>query len=191
MPHISQTSQSLERLVSSLLTDPDGMLFTGSVLNQRVNFTLSASIRDFGGLVGQNGSHLRALQLIAEQMGKVQGSQWVVRLEEPEGERQPAYPKTPPPQHHSSTEDEDTLDELLLALGITAMVAVQGDIPNGYVFTICPFAQQDKDALETPHPAIYSPNQRETKPLSLVAAIGTLTRAIGRRQGVSYQVQIT
>lgn len=190
MSHISQISAPLERLVSSLLTDPDGLLFTGSVLNGRVNFTLSASIRDFGGLVGQNGSHLRALQLIAEQMGKVQGSQWVVRLEEPEGERQPAYPKTPPPAEHDTADDALILADLLEGLGVNAFVEVSGDIPSGYVFKVSPFAHQDKDALETPHPSLYSPNQRETKPLSLVAAIGTLFRAVGRKSGVTYQISI-
>jgi predicted RNA-binding protein YlqC (UPF0109 family) len=182
---------ALEKLIAALLTDPDALYFGGSVLNGRVNFRVGCSIREYGAIIGYEGSHLRAIQLIAELMGRQQGSQWVVKPEEPEGVRQEKFPKTPPPPEHDTEMDTLLLESVLSACGIgKVFLEVSGDVESGFVFKISPFDQAAHHALTEAHPALYSANQRETKPLSLEAALGCLFRAVGRRQGVSYRITI-
>jgi len=199
MSKIAHQSAALERLISALLTDTDTLYFGRSELNGRCNFRVGVGIREVGQVVGVGGQHFRAIRLIAEQMGRQQDSLWTVKLEEPEGERQPPYPRTPMPPEHSTRDDETLLEDVLDALGIEAEVLVGGGLLAGYVFAVRPFTMLDHAKLTDPWPAIYDRPKRlapgEVPPpplhhLNLLAAITLLFKAIGRKQGCEYRVTL-
>ncbi len=94
----------------------------------------------------------------------------------------------PPPATHNPNTDARLLAELFEVLGAAVTVSVEGSIPRGYTFNLRCSLQQDGLALHEKHAAIYSRGQRDNDPLSLLMALGTLFRAIGRRQGVKYHI---
>ncbi len=180
----------LEKVVSSLLDDPTSLEFSASLLPGRTNFTIQTTAAATGRLVGYGGAHLRAIQLVAEVMGREIGQEWRVKLEDAEDTFRPKAIRAQQPDEWDCTDDALMLQDVLEALGIAATVNWKGGIAGGFDFEVRPQAQQDESALLDPYEARFERNQKETGALNLITAIRCWLNAVGKRSGVIYRIEI-
>lgn len=178
----------IERLLQALIDDKRSLFLEANCLPGRINWSFRVDVNDTGKVIGSKGTHLRALQLLIELMGKRADEQWCGLSIDPTGVERPSHPATDASKAHSTEEDWKLLCELLVALGINATVTPAGSVESGYTFRVEGSRVQDHEALLEPHEAIYKRNQMSRDPLNVVGALGTLFRSIGRRQGVRYRI---
>lgn len=189
MTHDETCSPVIERLVAALVDDQRAVELDANVLPGRVNWSFRVDVNDAGKVIGRNGTHLRALQLVIERMGAATNEEWRTASQDPVGLERARRPYAEEPRNHDAGDDWKLLCEVLVALGINATVTPTGSIADGYNFQVRGDGVQDHEALLDAHEAIYSRNQKERDPLNVLGALGTLFRAIGRRQGVRYRIE--
>lgn len=183
-------SPIIERLLLAMVDNRRAVFLEANVLPGRVNWSFRVDVDDNGKIIGMDGVHLRAIQLVIELMGKGIGEQWVGNALDPLESHRNAPRRASTPETHSTVEDVRLLNELLVGLGVSAFVSQQGNLAEGYTFQIAPSRHQDHHALLDLHEAIYRRNQKSRDPLNLIGALGTLFRSIGRRQGVRYKTGV-
>ncbi len=181
-------SPIIERLLLALVDDPRAVQLEANCLPGRVNWSFRVDVNDTGKVIGKGGTHLRAIQLIIELMGKAAREEWHAKPNDPTGKSRERRPDTEPPESHSPFSDCSLLGSLLALMRINTKVEATGNVADGFVFKIRCVQFQDHDALLDMHAAIYSRNQMEREPLNLIGALGSLFRSIGRRQGVRYRI---
>lgn len=177
----------LERLILSLLDEPRKAEVVPTRLPQRVNVVVRTDVNDFGKVAGKKGAHVRALRHVARMIGDRLGEVWTLAQDpNPTGGDRVwnQTDRTPPGRgEHSPTADAHLLAEILgAATGQTYAVNVAaGDMAATWAFTVTP---RDWAA----HEALVDKGGPEGE--ALVASLGTLFRAVGRRQGVGYVVEV-
>ena len=191
MTNLETTHALLEDLLLSLVDKEAALTLRANLLPGRINWSVQVDVSDTGKVCGTGGSHLRALQLVIDLMGRHQKEEWHLALEDPEGTVRVRKPDAPMPEDHDTSDATLLLSEILSAIGIDCSVVVSGGIAGGFDFEIRPHGQQDHAALLDAHPAIYRKNQKERQEINLVAALGSLWRAGGRKSGVAYRVSVT
>ena len=187
---IEERAAPLEKLLASLLDSPNQLEFGASVLPGRTNFTMRTTAAMAGRLVGYRGAHLRALRLIAQLIGRELGQEWHLKMEDPEDMRREPRKRDEIPEDHDCTDDALMLADLLEALGVSATVDFNGGIAGGFDFYIQPETQEDNAALLDPHEATFEANQPDKTPMNLMQALRLLLKAIGKKSGVTYRVEI-
>lgn len=188
MRHEELCSPIIERLLCALVDDQRSVELQANCLPGRINWSWIVDVNDTGKVIGKSGVHLRALQLVVELMGKVPGEEWRAKPEDPVGVERSRRPDTETPLTHSALGDYALLMEILTALKINVAGKMGGTIKDGFTFTLTGQQVQHHEALLEAHEAIYERNQKEREPLNLLGALGTIFRAIGRRQGVRYRI---
>lgn len=188
MRHEEFCSPIIERLLCALVDDQRAVELQANCLPGRINWSWIVDINDTGKVIGKSGVHLRALQLVIEVMGQVANEEWCAKPEDPIGVERERRPDTPTPATHNALAAYGLLLDVLTAMQIKVDGCVSGTIKDGFNFILRSNGVQHHDAMTEPREAIYERNQKERAPLTLEAALGTIFRAIGRRQGVRYRI---
>lgn len=178
------TGAILERLILALVDHPQDAELEAITLPSRINWRLRVNINDAGKVIGKKGAHVIALKLLIAKMGDRLGQVWDLKVIDPEeGRREVSAARLVPVSgHHSPTADAAMLDDLLEAVtGNTYAIAANATGAADFTFTITPNDWPAHEALVD-----KAAGTEET----LIAAIGTLYRAVGRRQGVGYAVEV-
>jgi predicted RNA-binding protein YlqC (UPF0109 family) len=172
----------LERLILSLLDHPRELDLIPEVLKRRINWGAKVNINDAGKLLGIRGAHFKALRHVVGRMGDRLGSVWTLAFIDPDdGPRGKYSPDVPPPLNFSPTADLHLLAEVLTACtGQTYAIASDPDGGAAWAVRITPRDWEAQEALV---------DKQASDGEALVAVLGTLFRAIGRRQGVGYRVE--
>lgn len=180
----AEAMRLLETAIRGIVILQDDLRIFKEKSGTRLDWILQPHARDFGAIIGARGSHLGALRLIAQKLGEEVSEHW--RIESPDdGGRGPQFFKrvpVPEPDSHDSRPDERFLLELLEGMKIPALVQSGAATPSGFLFKIKPNTREAQAALLDPDPEDRSDN--------LLAALGTIFRAMGRRQGVRYEVAL-
>lgn len=179
----------IEGLLLAMVDDKRAVTLEANCLPGRVNWMFRVDINDTGKVIGIGGSHIRAMNLLVGLMGKQAGAEWHAVAMDPSGVERIGRSVAAVPKAFNATPDWTLLCQLLVALGINADVAPTGNITAGYTFQVRGSGQQDQAALLDMHAVHYKragiPMKEE---VNVVGAIGTLFRAIARRQGVRYRL---
>lgn len=180
----------IERLLMALVDDKRSVELNANCLPGRINWLFRVNINDTGKVIGKGGSHLRALQLIVRQIGRAAGEEWTANPLDPTGDKREGQAGSAlTPKTHSNREDRELLCELLTALQIQAEVLSAGTVKDGFVFKIEAAGQQHLAALLESHKVDYKLNgEMMVEEANLQGALGSLFRAIARRQGVRYRL---
>ncbi len=172
----------LERLILSLLDNPREAELRPTLLPSRINWTLSVNIDDAGKVIGIKGAHARALQHLTGRMGDRFGQVWTLRILDPEeGPRGERRANTPPPVHFSPAADLNLLGTVLTAAtGCVYTIDHRADGGAAWILRVTPADWAAQEALV---------DKQAADGEALIAVLGTLFRAVGRRQGVGYRVE--
>lgn len=183
-PDLDNSAGALERLISALLDDPRKLELDANRLPRRVNWRLRVDINDAGKVIGKKGAHVKALALVVSRLGDRLGEVWTLKVEDPEeGPRGEPRRDASPPDHFSPAADLELLSDLLACLvGRGFELDVVADGSADWVFRVAA-------ATFGEHEALVDKRQDEAGE-TLIGALGTLFRAVGRRQGVGYRVEI-
>lgn len=189
--HIISCGPVIESLLCAMVDDPRAVQVDARpVPPKRVNWRLCVDVNDYGKMVGLNGVTIRAIKLLIEAMGSHAGEEWVTIAVDPTGEDRAKRRIADKPPSHDPGPDVRLLGDILRAADIGATTHVTGNVDSGFNVLLVPSSQQALAALEEQHEAIYSRNQRERSPLTLVAALNAVFRAVGGRQGVNYRISV-
>ena len=186
MTATDRSAELLSRLLEGLLDDPRRLELDATPLPRRVNWRVKVSFNDAGKLCGKGGEHIKSLIVLVRLLGERHGEQWILEVLDPDqGERVENLPIPDAPAHLPG-ESLRLLYELLAEI-LTAPAVVKvtqtGGKPLVFNFEIRPANVQDYELLVTAVPV-------QRTELTPVAALGTLFRALGRQQGVSYRVEV-
>jgi predicted RNA-binding protein YlqC (UPF0109 family) len=183
-----QSLAAFRRLVCAILDHPDELRVDVNEGDGYLRIDASwAAEPDQGKLVGEMGTHARALWFVLQTMGERVGGRWQFKVRFPErtGPRPPKGRNAERPAKHSHEADLVVLIEVVDAcLGQPLAVAAHPEgQPGDVCFRIVPSTRESDTVLRE---QVEFHNRQTT----LVAELGTLFRAIGRRQGVNYRVEV-
>jgi len=193
MTSLETTHALLEDLLLSLVDKEGALTLRANEHTGRIDWTVGVDINDITKIIGKGGAHMRAIRLIVDLMGRAKNPVeiWNFEHDEPEEGLRHRREDMEQPNFHDPEDDTILLSEILSAIGVDCSVAVSGAIAGGFDFSIRPHSQAANQALLEPHEAIYKRWQKEREPLNLAAALGTLWRAVGKKNGVRYRVSVT
>lgn len=188
MTSLETTHALLEDLIQSLVGEREIFKLTQRSPDKGlINFYIRPSAKVAGRVIGYEGCHLRALQLVVDLMGRPEI--WNLEFVKPSDKYRERPKNTPAPSNHSTSGAEALLADLLKQLKIDASVTASGSPEKGYIFAIRPHEQAALAALLDYHEAVYY-GTKDTSPLNLVGALGTIFRGIGKNSGVSYVLDV-
>jgi len=175
----------LKRLLEVVIDYPRDLELDYRLLVGRTDWRIRGNINDQGKLVGRQGAHIKAVGFIMSAIGNSRGQQYVVRLEEGQGERHPEIGRRPASPTYSCTAKLQLLKDILAeVLEEPAEVQVWKDgcdSPPTFVFTIVAKRIQDYESL------VQAPFADES---TLIGACGTLFRAAGHCDGVVLKLEV-
>lgn len=184
-PEEEKAAAALERLVAALLDHPRKLEFDATRLPSRVNVRVRVDVEDAGKVIGIKGAHVKALQLVAARLGDRLGQLWALRVDDPEEAPRPGKKQdAPPAASFDPFVDVQLLSEVLaclIGLGFTCDYRRDPGSGDAWTFVVVPAGFAEHETLVD-----KAPGSEET----LVAALGTLFRAVGRRQGVGYKIEL-
>lgn len=177
--------EAFSRLVCALVDERAALTVTPQELPARVNWLIDGvSVDDFGKVLGRRGAHFQALRVVAARIGDRLEEMWTVPpMPDPPARRRETPADVPPNPAHSPAADLLLLQDVVLAAvgpGCTVGVVKAGSAD--WRFTLFPQTYGEHEAL------VEKGGLPPGEPL--VAALGTLMRAVGRRQGAGYVVEI-
>jgi predicted RNA-binding protein YlqC (UPF0109 family) len=147
---------------------------------------------DFPAVVGRQGSHIKALQCFVAAVGEAAGEVYAISLSEPTMPRtRQSFDRVPFQTNYDPEPAGDLMRELLGMVGLGQhTVEIRRDTYNGgnnplnFLFVIFVRSNDDYLKLTAPLGAVG----RLDQPV-LIAAIGTLFRAYGKKNGVDFKVK--
>jgi predicted RNA-binding protein YlqC (UPF0109 family) len=172
----------LERLILSLLDFPREAELEPVAMPSRINWKLVTNINDAGKVIGIKGAHAKALQFVAGRMGDQMGQEWRLAILDPkEGQRTGPRAATPPPLHFSPASDVQLLSDVL-TFCTDQLYAINAEESGGasWTFRVTPRDWSAQEAIA----------DRGGSGELLADALAVLFRAVGRRQGVGYKVEV-
>jgi predicted RNA-binding protein YlqC (UPF0109 family) len=170
----------LGRLLEALIDHPRELQIQPRVMRDRVDLHVTPNINDQGIVVGKGGAHIKALKFLAQRMGILKQQQAVIFLHEDDsGERLPEPLRAPASPAYSCSEHRQLLADLLAAV-VDHPVEIEVD-RSGKAFTFVLHAKRIQD-FELLH-------ETDVVGQSIITALGTLFRAAGNRNGVSYKIE--
>lgn len=181
------TAELLRSLVELLVDRPADLTVDYRMMHGRVDFLVMPNINDQGKVVGKMGAHVKALKFLLARIGDAVGQQFVLRLDEDtNGRREPEKPKPVASDKYSYMPHLRVLKRLMLALN-AATVDVSVTIEPGakYDFRLAIVSHVEYEVLAGLQPCGEFDDQ------SLLAALNTLFRAAGLRDGVEMRVEVT
>lgn len=145
---------------------------------------LSCAPEDLGKIIGRSRSHARAFEILLEAMGSAIGEAWLFKVERVEGPiRQ--EPPVRRPRSHDPSEAHELLARILAQLPLgSPIIECDADSADDLFFH---FDVRVGRMGETRLKTLRDPQDSDT---SLEAALGTLFRAIARKNGVRYQLNV-
>lgn len=181
-PSETAAGDALQDLIRALASEPDRIDLEVAVLPRRLNFFVRPPINDAGKLIGKQGTHVAALSVVAAAMGDRFDAEWTFHVREPEdGARRPRVTPPADPARHDPTADLDLLRRVLEACGGPGYeVGAEPEGDAAWAFVVRSETHAEHEVLA---------GQRPPNGETLVSALGTLFRAVGRRQGVAYRIQ--
>lgn len=188
---IETAAEVIKRLIAALCDQPNEVEVYASETADGVAWSFSTDTNDMAKVMGQRGAHLRALQLIVEQMGMAVEftEEWTLNPLVGTGTERPRRGDIDRPEAHDPSQDMKLLNEILAALAVAAYVRAPGSPESGFLFAVEPSSRQDEATLRQPHEAVYpKTHPMEREPLQLIGALATVWRSIGRKQGVRYRL---
>ncbi len=193
MTHSDKITELLRALVSNYVDRPEELVLNNQESSDGAcYFALQGALGDEGKLIGQRGSHVRALTFLIELMGSAQRRPWTFRLvtkgsPQRRVENEPRDVVTHDPRPH-----RDLLCRILEAIGCSVF-GVEVGPGNGarhsltFIFTVrIPVSAE----LERIKSAIHADGRKDDD-LTIANAIETLFRAIAKKSGVRYQIIFT
>lgn len=198
VPH--PTENLIHELAAAFVDKPEALeIVSQPALDKAVYFALKGHPGDEGRLVGTGGSHVDALTFLVAMIGRATGEKFTFRLVTC---ARPDERTTMKPRHVLTYDPERAralLDRLVTALGVTGHL-VTADKPNGpqfslsFTFTIHTANTADRERLINTTKIVIFPQTAE-KPekaieMRVVEALGTLFRAIARKDGVKLSIAV-
>ncbi len=106
----------LEHIVKSLVDNPDDVTIERKVDEMGVLLSLRVNPSDMGQIIGKDGSTARAIRSLVRIIGLKNHARVNLKIEEPEGGRQPKKEEVPAPAVETPTlsSTADDLDDLKL-----------------------------------------------------------------------------
>ncbi len=158
-----------------------------------IRWLISCDPADHGKLVGKQGAHFNALRCLIEELGSAKDEKYTLsRYLEPRipvvGKIHPAHPA---PDHTYSTAPAELLmtsflEELLAG---EFLIQVEDIQPHQYEIVIDPKDQRDYEFLTIASLTVGHASRPGTD-ITVIGALGTLYRAWGQRDGVSYSLEV-
>lgn len=186
MTNEDQRARLICRLVESIIDNSRALELEAQPMTRRVNWRAKVNVNDAGKLIGKKGAHLKSIRVLVGLMGQHFGEVWRFDVVDPDEaeivEKDPIAPAT------AALYDTRPARELLVDVletfcaerpGIVSEVNADAEI----VFTIQPKSVRDYETLVEG----YNLGREQLTP---VAALGTLFRAYGRQQGVTFRVEV-
>lgn len=189
MTSFDKATEAVKLLVEALLEEPTALVLDLIEAEPDAILTvLKVDDCDRGKLIGSDASHIRATRFIAATIGKRLGGEWNFRadLPAPPRNRGPRPPDARRPDKAPHEKPTRVVLERILEACLASPASINakpGALPGDFVFRIVPANQADSHDLFAEEPF-------DNRTLTLVDALGTLVRAIGRRQGVNYRVEV-
>lgn len=183
-----QTTLLLRRLLESFTDHHGDLELKFREMPGRVDWLLKGNLNDQGKLVGRQAAHIKAIKFILAELGEVAGEQYFIRLMEANaGERGMPAPPRVAPADYDTTPAMELLYDLLKAMldeppTIGLIKDMAGDQP-GWTFRIQCGRIQDYEKL-------IEPVDGEPANQTLLTSLGTLFRAAGNKDGVSFKIEV-
>jgi predicted RNA-binding protein YlqC (UPF0109 family) len=191
MTHAETFAPVFLRLLQALADDPEAVQLDSNEDDTQWRF--ACDVNDAKKIIGKDGVRTRALRLVLELAGAEARADWVLAMP-PVTNGEVRYgierQKATRSRDYSPVRDRDLLGDTLASLGIFATVEAE-ETRLGVTLRIEPKHPEAATALHTTYQALFTPNQAEKEPLSLIAALGTIWRGIGGRQGIRYHIQVS
>lgn len=151
-------------------------------------FRVKVADCDTGRVFGRDFSHLFALKFIVQRMAARARARWSLSIADRApgaGDERSEYP--PPPQAYDPEGARALLEDAVNAVisDNASVAAGNGHKPHNFVFTIRADTRDGAAELTTPFSVTGA-----REPLSAQSALGTLWRAIGRQEGVTFRVEV-
>jgi len=160
-------------------------------------FAMKGALEDEPILIGTRGSHVNALKLLVEKMGKAEERTFNFRLiteGEPQGRREREKLDV---VSHDPSDDSKLLCRVLAAVGLDSNDGFSVSVGSGYgprksltfVFEIK--VQTDEQYLALTVPSEPYVNRLTMEEATVIGSVGTLFRAIAMKSGVRYNLVVT
>lgn len=185
-PTAEQVSELIRELAGLYVGSPEELGIRHQAGKEgSVYFVMQGRPEDDSRLVGYMGCHVKALTFLIEQVGKAQGKIFTFRLLTTENGPRPNY-KPRDVLDYDPLPARDILRRWLDALGVKDF-SVAVNSPDGprrslafdFDITIKDFARAH---------SLTIPNAKEE--LFTIGALGTLFRAIGKQNGIRFQINL-
>ena len=198
-PNETQVDEILKRLVAALVIDVDSIRIERADFVRRRAWTVRVHLDDAGKVIGKKGAHLQALALLVGLIGVRCNERFELKFEKSEdtGEFPRDTPAPQPQEQFNASEATALLHDLLaLVLESPARIAVTSRVVHPMnrrretdpkveiTFAISAGTVQDNELLKED----IGPDPE--KRVSPEAALGTLWRAIGKKDGVSFVIKV-
>lgn len=175
----------LRRVIDTMIDHPRDLNINYRLMRGRMDLHVRPNINDQGKIVGKGGAHIKALKFLMAQLGERHGQQIVVFLHEDESGTRLPDPVRPAgsPTFDTSAHQELLQDLLTALLEEPAIITVHkeaGFAQPAFVFCIEARRIQDYERLV--------PGEEGGQ--SLITELGTLFRAAGYRDGVSFRLEV-
>jgi predicted RNA-binding protein YlqC (UPF0109 family) len=188
MTETEQTTKALLRDLAAAMTKrPDKInVECHSSVEGTVFWEMTCAPEDRGKLIGARGSHARAFAFLVAKMGAAEGERWEFKLETERGESV-SEPPVARPKWHDPKPAHELLDRALAELPLRQF-AVEAPRPDEsdplfFHFDIRVPDKGDRYAL-------IGQERHGDASQSVLNALGTLFRAMGRKLGVAYQINV-
>lgn len=177
----------IKALITGLIDDAQSLRLDAAEMPRRVNWRAKVDINDTGKLIGKKAAHLYSLRVLISLMGARFGEDWRFEVSDPDdGER-----KEKAEIQRVKEIDASPVREFLFRI-LEGVIAERPEIHfvaqtneygwREYAFTIL--------ATKADYSRLTTPVMVGREKLAPVAALGTLFRAYGRQQGVSFTIQV-
>lgn len=182
-----QISDLLRELVETFIDHANSLAIDHKCVPGATYWTMQGHADDYGKLVGKKGAHVNALTLLVSAMGTAADQLFTFKLLDPEPA--PRRASSPPKQadHYDPRPARDLLCRILENLGIGQFavddIMPPGRMPIEVMFRIAVRTDEDYRALTV------APDN-SPKGLSVIAALGTIWRAMANKHGIRTQLEV-
>lgn len=183
----ADTATLLRSLIELLVDRPLDLEVDYRMMSGRVDFLVLPNINDQGKVVGKMGAHVKALKFLLARIGDAAGQQFVLRLDEDTaGRREPEKPKPVASEKYDYMPHLRVLKWLMCGLNArTVDVSVTIEPGAKYDFRLSTVSYVEYEVLA----GLQSGGEFDGQ--SLLAALNTLFRAAGLRDGVEMRIEVT
>lgn len=183
----TSTTTLIRDIAAAFVDHPEQIDCRSQASEDAVYFAMRGALADEGKLVGAQGAHVDAMTLLVSEFGKSEGHTFGFLLMTT-GTRTDR-PKAPERQAsgHSPAPAQSLMVRILERIHIGGF-DVSVAFSETYVFTIKVNALQDYIKLTVSQP--FKRPSGTQQEMSIVGALGTLFRAIARKEGVRYAISV-